>query len=77
MGKIQVLGNQQTQACNTRETLAEESAQYGKKKERLAGRIEQLEAEIESELASLRAKLDGYRTEMASPLANGLSPLVL
>lgn len=76
VGRMQIVTSQQTQARNTRETLAEESAQFAKEKDRLTGRIERLEGEIldlESELTGLRAKLDGYRAEMASPLANGLS----
>lgn len=76
VGRMQVLGNQQTQARSTRETLAEESAQFSKEKDRLTARTERLENEIqdlESELTGLKAKLDSYRAEMASPLANGLS----
>lgn len=76
VGKIQVLGNQQAQARGVRETLAEESAQFAREKDRLTTRIERLENEIqelESELTGLGSKLDGYRAEMASPLANGLS----
>ncbi|KAI0087967.1 hypothetical protein BDY19DRAFT_202098 [Irpex rosettiformis] len=76
VGRMQVLGNQQNQARSIRESLAEESAQFAKEKERLTGRIERLEGEIqelETELDGLRAKLNGYTAEIASPLANGLS----
>ena len=76
VGRMQVVGNQQTQARNIRESLVEESAQFAKEKERLTGRIERLEGEIqdlETELSGLRAKLEGYTAEIASPLANGLS----
>ena len=76
VGRIQVLGNQQTQARSARETLAEESAHLAREKDKVLDRIERLEAEIrdlESELAGLTAKLHGYRTEMASPLATDLS----
>lgn len=76
VGRVQVLGNQQNQARAARETVAEESSQYLRERERLVTRIERLEGEVfdlEAELKGLQAKLEAYRTEMASPLANGLS----
>lgn len=76
VGKMQVLGNQQTQARNIRESLTEESAHFARERERLVGRIERVEGEIselETELGGLRAKLEGYRAEMGGPMSRGLS----
>lgn len=76
MGKIQVESNKLNQVKNTRETSAEESLALNKERERLVGRIEKLEGdvlELENELSSLNAKVEGYRTELTTPLATGLS----
>ncbi|KAL6310468.1 structural maintenance of chromosome protein 3 [Sparassis latifolia] len=75
-GKTQVLTNQQTQAKNLRETLAEETAALGKERDRLTERIAKMEGNIddlESELSGLDAKLEGFRAELASPMAQGLT----
>ncbi len=76
MGRIQVLQNQVVQTRVTRERLAEDATQLEREKERTVAKIEKLEGDVndlETELAGLTAKLEGYRTEMASPLARGLT----
>ncbi|KZT22156.1 RecF/RecN/SMC protein [Neolentinus lepideus HHB14362 ss-1] len=76
-GRIQVLQNQLGQAREAREVLAAELAALGQEKRRMAERASKLEGEIEegeTELTGLQAKLDGYRAEMASPMAAGLTP---
>ncbi|CAL1707049.1 unnamed protein product [Somion occarium] len=76
MGRIQVESNKQNQAKNTRETSAEESQALNKERERLVIRIEKLEGDVydlENELNGLNSKLEGYRAELATPLATGLS----
>ncbi|EMD37508.1 hypothetical protein CERSUDRAFT_114149 [Gelatoporia subvermispora B] len=75
-GKVQVLTNQQTQAKNLRELIANEMTILGREKDNLIERISKLETQIddlESELSGLNARLQGYRAELASPLAQGLS----
>ncbi|EPQ54966.1 structural maintenance of chromosome protein 3 [Gloeophyllum trabeum ATCC 11539] len=75
-GRIQVLQNQHTQAREAREALASELAALSQEKRRLAERATKLESEIEdgvTELTGLQAKLDGYRAELASPMAAGLT----
>lgn len=77
MGRIQVLQNQHAQTRTSRERLTEDAAHLEREKERLTGRIEKLEGdvnELETELAGLAAKLEGYRVELTSPLAQGLTP---
>lgn len=77
VGQIQVAQNKQNQARAARDSLVQDSDNYMRERERLVTRIERLEGEVyelESELQTLQAKLGGYRTEMATPLANGLSP---
>ena len=76
MGRIQVLQNQQVQTRTSRERLTEDAAQLGREKERLTARIEKLEGDandLETEIAGLNAKLEGYRAEMASPLVQDLT----
>ena len=76
MGRIQVLQNQQVQTRTSRERLTEDAAHLEREKERLTARIEKLEQDVndlETEIAGLTAKLQGYRAELASPLAQGLT----
>ena len=76
MGKIQVESNKLNQVKNSRETSAEESFALNKERERLVAKIEKLEGdvlELENDLNSLNAKVEGYRIELTTPLATGLS----
>ncbi|KAH9935363.1 RecF/RecN/SMC protein [Fomitopsis serialis] len=75
-GKIQVLSNQQMQARHMRDTVADEMTALSREKERLTERVAKLEGDIvdlETELSSLDARTESLRTELASPLARGMT----
>ena len=75
-GKIQVLSNQQLQARQARDAVAEEMTALGRESERLTERVAKLEGDIvdlETEISSLNARSDSLRAELASPLARGLT----
>ncbi|TCD64165.1 Structural maintenance of chromosomes protein 3 [Steccherinum ochraceum] len=76
MGRIQVSTNKLTQAKTSRDSATEDITALMREKERHVQRIERLESDVydlETELTGLDAKLEGYRTELASPMANGLT----
>lgn len=75
-GKIQVLSNQQMQARQARDTVAEEMTSLSRERERLTERVAKLEGDIvdlETEISNLDARSESLRTELASPLARGLT----
>lgn len=75
-GKIQVLSNQQLQARQARDTVAEEMTSLSRERERLAERVTKLEGDIvdlETEISNLDARLESLRTELGGPLARGLT----
>ena len=75
-GQIQVATAQQNQARVARESIAEEIATLLRERERHSERITRLEAEIDqlrSELSGIDARIEGYKAEMASPMAQNLT----
>lgn len=75
-GKIQVLNVQQAQAREAREALLSDSISLSKERERLRERIVALENEadeLETELSGIAQRLQGYSTELASPLTQALT----
>lgn len=75
-GKVQVANGQQEQAKNARQTLVDESGALSAEAERLKERILRLESDIEdmeTELGGLHAKVEGYNSELASPMTKTLT----
>lgn len=75
-GQVQVQSAQQAQARASREGIAEEMAVLFRERERQTARIARLETEIDelnSELSGLGARIDGFKTELASPMAQNLT----
>jgi structural maintenance of chromosome 3 (chondroitin sulfate proteoglycan 6) len=75
-GRTQVLINQQQQARGLRDVVGADAAALIKQKERLqerAGKLQEDIASLEGEISGVDAKLAAYRTELASPMAGGLS----
>ncbi|KAG0704773.1 RecF/RecN/SMC [Suillus ampliporus] len=75
-GKIQVLNVQQAQAREAREVLLSDSISLSRERERSSERIVALENEadeLETELSGIVQRLQGYRTELASPLTRALT----
>lgn len=75
-GKIQVLSVQQAQAKEAREVHLSDSVSLSRERERLSEAIVALENEadeLETELSGIVQRLQGYRTELASPLTRALT----
>ncbi|KAH7913439.1 RecF/RecN/SMC [Hygrophoropsis aurantiaca] len=75
-GKIQVLSLHQAQARESRETLLADGNSLSRDQERLRERIATLETDVydlETELTGIVGRLQGYRTELASPLTQALT----
>ncbi|KAF5374150.1 hypothetical protein D9615_008823 [Tricholomella constricta] len=75
-GRMTVLTGQQNQTRESRERLMGEGNQLTKEKDKLTQRVARLEADladIETELTELATKLAGYKAELSTPLARGLS----
>lgn len=75
-GKIQVLSVQQAQAKEAREVFLSDSVSLSRERERLNEGIVALENEadeLETELSGIVQRLQGYRTELASPLTRALT----
>ena len=75
-GRVQVLVNQQNQAKAQRDSIQADAMTLLKEKERLDARVTRLEADVEdleSELRTLSTRLQGYRAEINTPMAAGLS----
>ncbi|KAG2123371.1 RecF/RecN/SMC [Suillus cothurnatus] len=75
-GKIQVLSVQQAQAKEAREVLLSDSVSLSRERERLHEGIVALENEadeLETELSGIAQRLQGYSTELASPLTRALT----
>lgn len=75
-GKIQVLSVQQAQAKEAREVLLSDSLSFSRERERLSEGVVALENEadeLETELSGIVQRLQGYRTELASPLTRALT----
>jgi structural maintenance of chromosome 3 (chondroitin sulfate proteoglycan 6) len=75
-GRIQVLGNQQKVARDSREGISAEITALQKEKERVEGRISKVEEdgqELSGELRALGARVEAYRVELSSPMVQELS----
>jgi structural maintenance of chromosome 3 (chondroitin sulfate proteoglycan 6) len=75
-GRIQVLGNQQKVAREAREGISAETSALQKEKERVEGRITNLEEDVQElngELRALGARIEAYRLELSSPMVQELS----
>jgi structural maintenance of chromosome 3 (chondroitin sulfate proteoglycan 6) len=75
-GKISALTGQQSQTRDARERLLEEGRALTREKERLKERIVKLGCdaeELETELSGLEVRLTDYRSELASPLTEGMT----
>jgi structural maintenance of chromosome 3 (chondroitin sulfate proteoglycan 6) len=75
-GRIQVLGNQQKVARDSREGISAEITALQKEKERVEGRISKVEEdgqELIGELRALGARVEAYRVELSSPMVQELS----
>lgn len=76
VGKMQVLGTQKEKVQQSREPLVEESVAIGREIDRLKDRINKGETDIgnlQAELAGVKVRIQDHETEMASPMAKGLT----
>ena len=72
-GRLQVATAQQDQARTSRQTLLDEgNALTRELKERII-RLEGDSDDMETELSGLQAKLDGHKSELASPMSKSLT----
>lgn len=77
VGKMQVLNNQRSTAQASREPLLQEAAKLEEERQQLKERISKVHMdgnELDLEIASLAQRLKDYEKELASPMADQLSP---
>ncbi len=76
VGRMQVLNTQKEKVQQSREPLVEESLTIGRENERLKERIAKDETDIgnlQAELAGVKVRIEDHQTEMATPMAQGLT----